>query len=397
MKKLRSVLYVLFFLSTLFLFVQAKNEPIKPVVNVHYLGHSSVVLQFDNGITVLTDYGQSYSYGLPSPIYGLGGLKPDIVLYSHDHIDHTNGKIPDNIPHILTKMNRLKIKGLDIRPIPSHERSLEKSDNTSYVIQYQGKKILHLGDVQALIIHIEKDEVKQMVKSLYPDHYDLVLLPIGYMNDIAEPAIKFISFIKTDRIVPVHYWSRRGKRRFLDLIKRKNQNLKKPFKIRKSLSAQLTMEAPKKDFDFVEVISLEPAPFTSGKIKTDESRIKEIYDLYTRAVANRDLQKLLITISKNSLFHFLTSRGALMNTREEYIKWHSEWFKQPDWKISFESPLIQVDKNSGYTISVFFYNGKSSGGKTVFLESFFTLIWKKENGEWKIISDICTPVKREIK
>ena len=123
MKKLKNVLYVLFFLSTFILCAQAKTGPINPIVSIHYLGHSSFVFRFDNGMTVLADYGQSYSYGLPSPIYGLGGKKPDIVLYSHSHIDHAGGKIPHHISHILTGMDHLKIKGLEIRPIPPKQKS----------------------------------------------------------------------------------------------------------------------------------------------------------------------------------------------------------------------------------------------------------------------------------
>jgi L-ascorbate metabolism protein UlaG (beta-lactamase superfamily) len=35
----------------------------EPDIHIHYLGHSSFILQFDNGITVLTDYGASNSCG----------------------------------------------------------------------------------------------------------------------------------------------------------------------------------------------------------------------------------------------------------------------------------------------------------------------------------------------
>jgi hypothetical protein len=41
---------------------QKAPEP-EPDIHIHYLGHSSFILQFDNGITVLTDYGASNSCG----------------------------------------------------------------------------------------------------------------------------------------------------------------------------------------------------------------------------------------------------------------------------------------------------------------------------------------------
>lgn len=80
----------------------------RPLVSTHYLGHASFILQFDNKITILTDYGTSNAYGLKSPIYGLGNFKPDIVTYSHNDIDHNNGIPLVNIPHILTNQDSLK-------------------------------------------------------------------------------------------------------------------------------------------------------------------------------------------------------------------------------------------------------------------------------------------------
>jgi len=61
-----------------------------PEVSIHYLGHSSFILQFDNGISVLTDYGTSNCWGLTSPIYDIGEFVPTILTYSHRHADHYN-------------------------------------------------------------------------------------------------------------------------------------------------------------------------------------------------------------------------------------------------------------------------------------------------------------------
>jgi L-ascorbate metabolism protein UlaG (beta-lactamase superfamily) len=57
-------------------------------MRIHYLGHASFVLRFENGESILLDYGVSNAYGLASPVFDLSGAEPSIVAFSHDHPDH---------------------------------------------------------------------------------------------------------------------------------------------------------------------------------------------------------------------------------------------------------------------------------------------------------------------
>ena len=52
------------------------------------MGHSSFIIQFDNGISILTDYGKYNAWvqwGWDSPIHDIGDFVPDIMTYSHTH------------------------------------------------------------------------------------------------------------------------------------------------------------------------------------------------------------------------------------------------------------------------------------------------------------------------
>ncbi|MBM4172675.1 MAG: hypothetical protein FJ214_12455, partial [Ignavibacteria bacterium] len=72
--------------------------PQTPSVEIKYQGHASFLIKFDNGRTILTDYGISdvyKEYGYESPIAKLN-LVPDIVTYSHKHQDHYGGVFPDS-------------------------------------------------------------------------------------------------------------------------------------------------------------------------------------------------------------------------------------------------------------------------------------------------------------
>ncbi len=92
-----------------------------PDIRLYYLGHSSFVLAFDNGVTILIDYGQSRAYGLDSPIYDVGYCRPTLVTYSHHHKDHDRGA---TFPTATTLYGQdLNLKNIDIRAIPVSEHS----------------------------------------------------------------------------------------------------------------------------------------------------------------------------------------------------------------------------------------------------------------------------------
>ncbi|MCK5170275.1 MAG: MBL fold metallo-hydrolase, partial [Bacteroidales bacterium] len=150
------------------LFTEINYSP--PNIDIHYLGHSAFVLQFDE-ITVVTDYGKPNAWkewGWDSPIYDIGVLVPDIMTYSHLHEDHYDStRIPKGVKHILKNGEGLELEDLNIIPIPTCEDQFGIFDNTSYLFTYNGFNILHAGDIQGMIANIENDSVADYFK----DHF----------------------------------------------------------------------------------------------------------------------------------------------------------------------------------------------------------------------------------
>jgi hypothetical protein len=108
------------------------------LLRLHHLGHSSFALRFADGVSVLTDYGKSNAFGLGGPIYDLGDLQPDVVLYSHHDDDHDRG---DEFPgatildgaHLHEEVG---IDGIVFEPIKTSEHA--PGDNTSFLIEEPG-------------------------------------------------------------------------------------------------------------------------------------------------------------------------------------------------------------------------------------------------------------------
>jgi len=53
-------------------------------------------------------------------------------------------------------------------------------------------------------------------------------------------------------------------------------------------------------------------------------------------------------------------------------------------------------KEYGYTNAIFHYRSQLPEGRMYFLDSYFTLIFRREEGMWKVVADICTPISRFI-
>jgi L-ascorbate metabolism protein UlaG (beta-lactamase superfamily) len=234
-----------------------------PEIKIHYLGHSAFVLQFDNGITVVTDYGNYNAWvhwGWDSPIHDIGNLVPDVMTYSHHHDDHyDSARIPKSVSHILTGLDSLSINGLDIKPVRTGEDSINVESNTSYIFIYKGIKICHLGDAQAQIMNINNKDVKNQIRSIFPGTFDILLMTIEGKQKFISQAEAFIDLLKPRRVIPMHSWSQTYKKDFLNFLRAQNTTGKK-YEIQVSESPVYEFSDPEKT-DSILVISLAPAPF----------------------------------------------------------------------------------------------------------------------------------------
>jgi nitroreductase/ketosteroid isomerase-like protein len=123
--------------------------------------------------------------------------------------------------------------------------------------------------------------------------------------------------------------------------------------------------------------------------------LKETFDVYVQAVHNSDLKSLFTTVTDGHDFVFLTAYGELIDSREGYYKFHESWFKETGWEMPVELLEAHEGKEYGYTVAKFHYRYKEpEGGPTHNLDSYFTLIFHKEEGMWKVVGDVCTPIER---
>ena len=232
-----------------------------PLLQVHYLGHSSFVLRFADGVSLLTDYGRSNAFGLDSPIFDLGDLHPDVVLYSHHDHDHDRGaEFPGaTILDGAHLHEEVGIDGIVFEPIKTSEHA--PGDNTSFRISYEELTILFAGDCQGEIETIDQPAQRERIETLFRGRIDLLLLPIDWTHPIAAKAVAFVELLQPRVVIPMHYWSGQAKADFLSLLSEKNKPGAKRFLIEELGRPDYAIERAGDRGAAISVIGLEPAPW----------------------------------------------------------------------------------------------------------------------------------------
>ena len=134
------------------------------------------------------------------------GLTPprgaaNIVTISHQHKDHNNYDALTGEPLVIKGPGEYETKGISIKGILSfhdNKEGKERGTNTIYVIEVEGIKICHLGDLGEEKLNDEQVEEINGV--------DILMIPVGGTFTInGEDAVEIINQIEPRIAIPMHY------------------------------------------------------------------------------------------------------------------------------------------------------------------------------------------------
>lgn len=134
------------------------------------------------------------------------GLRPisceaDIVTVSHDHYDHNNTSSLRGAPFVVDGPGEYELKGISIKGIGSfhdEKRGKERGLNTLFVIEAEGIRICHLGDLG------QKELTDEQLEAL--GEIDILMIPVGGVYTIdGEEAAAIINRIEPKIVIPMHY------------------------------------------------------------------------------------------------------------------------------------------------------------------------------------------------
>jgi len=162
---------------------------------ITWYGQSCFKIQ--SGNTVLFTDPFDKSVGLTPP-----RGQADIVTISHHHYDHDNAEaLNSSKPFIIDGPGEYEIKGVNIAGLKTfHDdnQGKERGDSTAYVIEIEGIKICHLGDIGQTKLSNEQLEII--------DGVDILMIPVGGIYTVnGEDAVDLINQIEPKIVIPMHY------------------------------------------------------------------------------------------------------------------------------------------------------------------------------------------------
>ena len=195
----------------------------KPI-KVRYYGNSFFVIESNKGVRICFDPHMITEYGRPPD-----DLKADVVLISHNHVDHTrvdalanwNDKDDAKKPKIIRGLKGTglradwaavdeKIGGVKIRSVGLYHDDMEglRSGKVSaFIVEMDGWRICHLGDLGHMLSPAQLKAIGEV---------DVLMIPVGGIYTInGSEAKKVMAQIKPKQYVfPMHY----GTKFFDDLL-----------------------------------------------------------------------------------------------------------------------------------------------------------------------------------
>jgi L-ascorbate metabolism protein UlaG (beta-lactamase superfamily) len=147
-------------------------------------------------VSALTSRGMHFDYP------AIEGVDADLLLVTHEHIDHNGVEAVDGNPTILrSTAGRLESPVGEIVAIASeHDESAgtERGPNTIFVFTLDGVRVAHFGDFGQTSLRDEQAEAVGQV--------DLLFLPVGDGPTVgAEQAAAIVNRLAPKWVVPMHY------------------------------------------------------------------------------------------------------------------------------------------------------------------------------------------------
>lgn len=168
------------------------------MLKLTYFGHACFALEAEGYRVLMDPYAPGYVPGL-----GRLTISANRVLCSHDHADHNWA---EGIPMPLN----LLPEPFTVRAIPcfhDDRKGALRGPNTIHVLEYQGIRVAHFGDLGHGLDEAAIDELGEL---------EAALLPVGgtYTIDCRQAA-ELADRLRVRTVIPMHY--RRGSMGFAEL------------------------------------------------------------------------------------------------------------------------------------------------------------------------------------
>jgi len=164
-------------------------------MDITYLGHSSFRLKFKS-VALITDPFDPEMVGISYP-----KVSADIVTVSHEHQDHSKSDLVSEVKKVISGPGEYEIQGASIIGFSTfHDdtNGAERGENTIYLIEAEGLRFLHLGDLGHKLSENLLEEIGEI---------DVLMVPVGGTFTLdARGAVEVVQSVGAKVAIPMHYF-----------------------------------------------------------------------------------------------------------------------------------------------------------------------------------------------
>jgi L-ascorbate metabolism protein UlaG (beta-lactamase superfamily) len=175
-------------------------------MRVEWFGQSAFRLDGDGKTVAIDPFGDmsalSSGRGIQWDYPAIAGVEPDLLLVTHEHIDHNGVEAIDGEPHTLRST-----AGTHESPIgqvtgvaSEHDDAAgtQRGPNTIFVFELDGVRVCHMGDFG------QSDLREEQAAAI--GEIDLLFVPVGGGPTLgAEQAAAIVERLNPSWVVPMHY------------------------------------------------------------------------------------------------------------------------------------------------------------------------------------------------
>jgi L-ascorbate metabolism protein UlaG (beta-lactamase superfamily) len=163
-------------------------------MEITYLGHSSFRLKTKTSVVICDPYDPK-KVGLKFPKYDA-----EIVTVSHEHDDHNYVSGVREVRKVVSGVGEYEISDVSIIGLPSYhdeKEGVERGKNVIYVIESEGIRLCHLGDLGHTLSDKTVEEIGEV---------NILFIPVGGVYTIGpEDAVKVVADIEPNIVIPMHF------------------------------------------------------------------------------------------------------------------------------------------------------------------------------------------------
>lgn len=114
---------------------------------------------------------------------------------------------------------------------------------------------------------------------------------------------------------------------------------------------------------------------------------QQALERHLQAVKEHDIDAFLDTIATDGSLTMILPNGNLLDSYDEIVELHQEWFADPEWQMTTELVNTHVSSEMASALLLVNYSDVDEDGHPVQFQYFLNLLFVSRNDKWLLIHD----------